>query len=617
LLTPSINFLLWTLAGLIVLTLPGAAWLAWTAKPGESFPGFLAEATGLSIAITALAALLTFLTGLHVTPWLLGGLTGLLAIALIAGLLRRRFARPGAALWLTLLALGAAIGWRLYQARSLALPAWVDSVHHVLIVQAILQRGGVPGDLAPFMPVPFYYHFGFHVLAALFTAWSGLPVERAVLILGQVLNALVGLSVYRLGMCLWSDWRRSAAAGLLVTFAFHMPAYYLTWGRYPLLCGLIILPLAMTAAIEIARQTEWHWEAFIRLAVLTGGLFLTHYLAALLFGIFLTALGVQRLWNNLRSRVMGYPGWAGLIAGIAVGVLVAAPWIYRIWYYSASSFSVATALTADAPDRMYFSGYGSYLWYLAGPLRNQVLLGAALVGALLALRSANSRLLGIWGLLLGLLSLPYGIRLGPFRPDLNVIVLFLPGALLTADLVISLGDWATEWLQARAAGLVMSVCLVGAACAWGIAQTGDILNPSTIFADQADLKAIHWIQDNTATSARFFVNTTPWQGVSYRGVDGGWWILSLTGRQMLLPPVVYAWGTKEYVQRITDLAQRASQVNGCTAEFWALVKEDNLDYAYLHVGQGSLHPDQLQGCPGVKDVYQSDEVWIFQLTPPG
>jgi hypothetical protein len=615
LLTPIGNFLLWTLAGLIVLTLPGAAWLAWTAKPGQTFPAYLADAVGLSLATTVLVALLTFLTGLQITPWLLGGLTGLLAIALIVGILRRTDLRLGLAFWLTLLALAGVIGWRLYQARGLALPAWVDSVHHVLIVQAILLRGGVPGDLMPLLPVPFYYHFGFHALAALYTAWSGLPVERAVLIFGQVLNALVGLSVYRLGMCLWSDWRRSLAAGLLVTFAFHMPAYYLTWGRYPLLAGLIVLPLALTAAVEISRQTEWHWEPFARLAALTGGLFLSHYLTALLFGIFLSVLGVQRLWNNLRRREPGFPGWAGLIASVAVGVVVASPWIYRIWVYSAASFRVGAALTADAPDQMYFSGYNSYLWYLSGPLRNHVLLGAALVGAFFSMRSAAGRLLGIWSLLLGLLSLPYGISLGPFRPDLNVIVLFLPGGLLVADLVLSLADWAADWLRARPVSPLLSVLLIGAACSWGILQTGDILNPGTIFSDQADLTAIGWIQDNTASSARFFINTTPWQGGLYRGVDGGWWILPLIGRQTMLPPVVYAWGTREYIQGINDLAGRASQVKGCTPEFWSLVNEDHLDYAYLHTGQGSLQPDQLQGCPGVEAVYQTAEVWIFKLSP--
>ena len=46
----------------------------------------------------------------------------------------------------------------------------------------------------------------------------------------------------------WGDVTRAALAGLFTAFAFHMPAYYLTWGRYPLLAGLLVLPLAMAAA---------------------------------------------------------------------------------------------------------------------------------------------------------------------------------------------------------------------------------------------------------------------------------------------------------------------------------------------------------------------------------
>ena len=96
--------------------------------------------------------------------------------------------------------------------RDLALPAWVDPLHHVLIVRLILENGGLPATFEPYMPVPFYYHFGFHMNAALFSFWSGFPAEKAVLLLGQVLNAAVALSVYRLGMSLWSDWRRAAVA---------------------------------------------------------------------------------------------------------------------------------------------------------------------------------------------------------------------------------------------------------------------------------------------------------------------------------------------------------------------------------------------------------------------
>jgi hypothetical protein len=274
---------------------------------------------------------------------------------------------------------------------------------------------------------------------------------------------------------------------------------------------------------------------------------------------------------------------------------------------------VDAALTPSAPDLKYFPGYAEYLWTLSGPLRNHILLGAGLAGGFLTLRSKTARQVGLWGLLLGMLSLPYGISLGPFRPDLMLIVLFLPAALLIGDLVVSVGDWSGRWLRVPI-GQAFWVTLIIGACCWGAVQTGDILNPSTVFADRDDLAAIQWIRENTPSATRFFVNDTPWQSATYRGVDGGWWILPLTGRQTLLPPVAYAWGTRDYINQINGWAKRASQVSGCTPEFWSLVQDGQLDYAYLHAGMGSLQPEKLTGCAGAEVVYHSGTVWIFHLT---
>ena len=96
-----------------------------------------------------------------------------------------------------LAALAVLLAWRFYQVRDLVLPAWVDPLHHTLIVQVILESGGLPETLAPYMQVPFSYHYAFHALAAGLASLTRLGVPQVVLVLGQVLNALVAVSVYR------------------------------------------------------------------------------------------------------------------------------------------------------------------------------------------------------------------------------------------------------------------------------------------------------------------------------------------------------------------------------------------------------------------------------------
>lgn len=600
-------------AAILVLYLPGYAWQAWFPRPNTDFASRVAQAVALSVAISGLVALLGFVLRIRFTSSMLVGLyAGAGALALVGRLRQHKpFRLDASAAW-TGIALGVWVLWRLYQARTLVLPAWVDSVHHVLIVQTILDKGGIPADLSPYLPVPFFYHFGFHVVAALLSFWSRLPAAETVLLYGQVLNALVSLSVYALARQIWPEWKRPAVAALLVAFVFHMPAYYLTWGRYTLLTGLLVLPLAMSTALFVSSSEKWSFGGMASLALLTGGLFVSHYLAAALFGLFLIVLGLGRLFLDVRERAIRWPAWLGLFIGVGLGVLLAMPWILRVYHYSSAAFQVETVLGADAPDQTYFPGYTSYLIYLAGPWRNHFLFILAGFGALFSLRRSPGRVIGIWGIVVALLALPWGLRLGPFRPDHMVIVLFLPASILAADVLLSGGEAVAHVFHQRWDWPLPALAVVGL-CAWGIIQTGSIINPATVFTDEDDLQAIVWVRQNTPADARFLINTSPWQGSVYRGVDGGWWILPLTGRTTLLPPVAYDWGSREYSEEINAFAKRASELKGCSAQFWTLVVDAKIDYVYLHERLGSLQPSGLQDCADVKTVYHQGDVWIYQV----
>jgi hypothetical protein len=148
---------------------------------------------------------------------------------------------------------------------------------------------------------------------------------------------------------------------------------------------------------------------------------------------------------------------------------------------------------------------------------------------------------------------------------------------------------------------------------WGLWETRTITNPVTILVQPADQKALDWVRLNTPPDARFFVNSTVWFSGSYRGVDGGYWLLPYTGRFSLVPPVAYAWGKPEDILRIVDWDQRASVVKTCDDSFWALVRAANLSYVYLRAGIGSLQPDALVGCSGIIPVYQLEGVDIYKL----
>ncbi len=627
---------LWlVIAAGIVLLLPGAAFLAWSPLKNRDFAQRLACAMGLSLALTALGALFTFLTGLSLTGTILAAIYAALAVLALVGWLRRGASlRPSWGLGITVVASGVVVVWRLYQARTLALPAWVDSVQHALIVRAILARGGLRGDMQPFLPVPFYYHFGFHSLTAVFASLGKLSTDRAVLIMGQILNAGVCLAVYRLGAVIWKDIRRGLAAALLVAFVSQMPAYYLTWGRFTLVAGLLMLALAMAEVVEFIREDDPSqgripWGFASRMGLLTAGVLLFHYLAALLLALFLVVTAVYLAGRDLRTWLVGahpssfhvWSGWAPLVLSPAAGALLASPWVWRAWSYSTGQISLDLSLPAELGGQGISPSYASYLWNLAGPNRNYWLLllgGLGLIWALLNERRRTASLeqvLAVWSALLGLGCLPVGINLAPFRPHHMVMVVFLPVTLLAGNLLVASSDALAKvarraWLGQAAAALVMLLL-----CVWGLRETANILNPVTIFANAADRQALDWAAANTPPEARYYINTVLWQGTTYRSVDGGGWLLPYADRQSLLPPVVYAWGAPDYDSQINRWAEQASRLKTCSAEFWSLVADAHLDYVYIHQGLGSLQPEGLKDCPRLELVYNQHGVYIYRVNP--
>jgi hypothetical protein len=589
------------------LCLPGAALLAWQPGRRRTFMESLGVSFGLGIALIALAALAARILSIRCTPTVFAFLILLSTVLWIGGSLRRTIRlRFTLFAGLEILALLGLLGLRFYQARDLALPAWVDSVHHAFLVRLFLEGGGIPADLQPWIPGPFYYHFGFHSAAAAASALSGLPPDRTVLVFGQILGAAAALSVYRLSMAVRAERRRALLAAVLAGFVAQMPAYYLAWGRYTLLTAMVLLPLAMAEAVDLAVRTPRR-AAGVRLAILTAGVLLTHYLAGILLAVFFVLIGILVLCKE--DRVRRFPA---LALSIGAGTAAALPWLIPMLRYSSGSIGVGVVSSNAAVEAAYFADYASYLWKMLGPLRNYLFLGAGLLaGAAALLRRGPRRVLAVWGLILALQTLPWGLRIEPFRPDHLAIVLFLPAAVLAADGPASLADW----IRRRRPALRPRVFLAGAAlgcCLAGIWQTRTIVPQATILADADDRAAVIWAGANTPADAVFLINTTPWQAGLYRGVDGGWWLLPLANRRTLLPPMLYSFADPAYIAEVNGLAEEVFLLKGCTLEFRTLVREQGVTHVYVREGIGSLQPADLEACPGWTEVFRIGAVRIFR-----
>jgi hypothetical protein len=600
------------LAGLALL-LPGACWWVWVGRRDEDPVEVLASVLGVSISLNALMALLFFILKIKLN------LVGLLVVVaswlgvIVFRIIKKRDIKLG---WIWVVAIagfGGVVAWRLFQARDLLMPAWVDSLHHVLIVRKIIEFGGLPPDLVPYLDVPFYYHYAFHTIAAQFSVLTGLSPDQAVLVIGQVMNAAIGLSAYALGKAIFKDWRPAFLAGLLVTFVTKMPAYYLTWGRYTLMTGMILLPLAMALGINLLTG-ERKRSDYVAMGLLSAGTLLAHYFTGILLAIFLVILGVGHLNRAWSRHQMDWQPLLGLTAAALTGFILALPWLWRVFAFTRMSVELSTNLPSELGEIFANQDQWQYLWYLLGDNGGHLLIFGCIPALILAFLNPRYREMAVWGAILALLALPRGLQLGSFRFDHFAIVLFLPLALFFS-LFISAGmRFLDKVTQRKWTGWVLIVLVGLGAVIWGGFETKDIINPRTVFTTQADLDAIAWIDENLPQDARFFINTTTWgYGVS-RGVDGGVWILPLTGRWTVAPTLFYTFGEDvDQMKQIMDWGEKAQEVTGCSDGLWKLVNEADLTHIYLRDDKGRLSAGALEGCEGIEKVYVQGGVRIFEV----
>jgi hypothetical protein len=597
-----------------VLFLPGLVWVLFFRNDHRNIVERLADIQGLSISIMAILAMLFFFLKWRFSGGFLVILFCLLILTVFYFVLKQRInLNKMNAIWLigTGLVLLAVVAFRFYQAKDLIFPAWVDSVHHVLITQKILDFGGLPRTLAPELDVPLHYHYGFHLIAALFSWVSRLEPLQAVLWFGQVINALVVLGIYRVSKALWRKSFPAILAALLVGFAFQMPAYYVTWGRYTLLTGILVMLPAMACAYELIKD-GFTRERVARLVVLTAGLALVHYLALFYFGLFIFSLLVERgiFWyrnkeSEERKKVLVNLIQLALTTG--AGILISLPWLIRMLSAHSSQVMVQVVL----PKTENLVSY-RYILYLLGPTHNYFLMAGALLGLVLIWWQKGARGMALWSSLIILFAVPWGLRFGPFRPDHMAIILFIPASIVLSYAWV----WLCEWLQIRfnkIFGITFMVVGIVGILGWGAWQTRTVINAVTILADQTDWDALEWIDENLPLDARFLTNTAIWQYQTYRGVDGGYWIIPKTGRFALALPGLYGYADPETSKVWVNWMERAAVVHACDDGFWSLVKDAQLTHVYLRDGKGSLQPKAMIDCPNVEVMYQQAGVWIYAI----
>src|SRR3954470_21423557 len=203
----------YVLVAAALLVLPGLALLCVSVIPRKLDPlSRLVVAPGLTIAIAVL--IFTWCDLVHLKPgpalpWIL--IVGSVLILILVRPPGPRLPRrtwfnfqamvPAAALATVVLAY---LALRFRATWGWCVPPGVDTEQHTMIVQLLLEHGGLFQSWAPYSEAEtFTYHFGFHAITATFGWLPGLPGWSSVFIMGRVIGAAAAVSLFAM-VRLWT-----------------------------------------------------------------------------------------------------------------------------------------------------------------------------------------------------------------------------------------------------------------------------------------------------------------------------------------------------------------------------------------------------------------------------
>jgi len=534
-----------------------------------------------------------------------------------------------------------ALSLRLIMVRDLPAPPWVDSVHHGLITRLIISEGGLPPSYQPALEIETAsYHPGFHSALATFIWLSGLDLPRAMLLFGQVLNALAVLAVYLFTTTLVKNRLSGVIAAFISGVFTPMPAYYTSWGRYTQLAGLLILPAALALYQRLyaqdtpsPSQPALGWRSIIpqmrgeqapgKILILAGlataGLFLTHYRATAFFLLLVLTLASASLVSRYRrgwSWPRLFPPLSPPIISLSLALLLLLPWL------------PATLGTLLIPKASAWRGtpatlFHDFNWaYLTTALGTYVI-GLAGLGLLWGLfrRKAFALVLPIWVSLLFALANLDALNLpgSAFVNNISVeITLFMPlslfgGYFLAQVLQAGYRPLPTQWRRVFYVSITLAT-LSTAVIAGGKLLT--ILNPVTFLFRQPDRQAIQWMSDHLPPGERILINPFNWGYGLYAGNDGGYWISALSSLRTIPPPVLYGFSNDPaYIQQINATSQYVMEHAQDPEALYAYLIGQDIHYIYIGARGGILHPQTLIASERFDLRYARDGAWLFELQP--
>jgi hypothetical protein len=512
---------------------------------------------------------------------------------------------------------------KLWSIRAVTFPLWGDSYQHTVITQLMVDNGGLFSSWQPYTPYEtLTVHFGFHSISTVFAWISGVNASQSVLWIGQISNAMAALSLYPIALLI-SKGRKTAGipaivfAGLL----FRYPNYYVNWGRYAQLSGLVILPVIGFMLIETLFHSEAKWKDNLIISAMISSLAICYYRMPFYLSLWLPLIiGELIIWSRSPER-----RWHNLlltIVSVAAGMV-----FFLIPLYLRIRGGLLAESVAVSSNSSFSPVLSNILNDLKG-IKYYYAPGYLVLSGLSILLSFIKKNWQVTTILLGLLML-YFFRLGAVidLPFANFLDGFSIQIMAYIGFSLILGYLFGELL----ANLevvnfrIVPILLLGVALlsAWSAKNVLDKTKHEMV--TWADERAFEWIKTNTELDSLFLVNGFAiYDDTSVVGSDGGWWISLLTNRQNTMPPQYALLNEKpqqpDYSKWVVDVVLTLEGTSPDSPKGFSRLCDWGIDYIYIGQRQGLVNDaeplltwQEWDESIQFEKVYIQDHVRIYQL----
>jgi len=501
-----------------------------------------------------------------------------------------------------------------------------DAKMHAVYASMVVENHGYPSVWERYVPKlylghPVCYMMGFHSICAFSHFVTAMPVERCVLLVTNIYNGLIALSIFCMAKIVFKNKYAGLFAAIVVGFISQQPLIFFGWGGNAELAANYLLFTSLGLYYEMLSKNRNFIVYLIIGSLLMAGMFYIHYLSVCyalccIAPYFLYKIFAQRRLRTLLSTLtfFGLPLIISspmlvtpvVVNGTTEKIRVLEELAYWWWRnkqalgWAAPQFGLALTL---------FSFFGMLLLLLQ--IKKRTSEGIYLLGWLLLLFAVYEN--GPYGLYF--VSLPMWYNL---LPDRFFLTMYAPLSCLTGFGLNGL--FKTEWrlkegltrpLQSNAlrmAGATLVLLVLSMQAGDNIAYAYQLRGLSAVTKE--DYEAFVWIKENIPANATFYVTDA----------DAGQWIPSIAQRAVY-PPFTHQ-SEKFYTEEFLfekGFSAGLMYEDPDNSSLISLLSKYGVDYVYI--GQKGIFdrarfdPLLLSSSVHYRLIYHPNEteVYIFQV----